>query len=116
LGRRIELQWEIIESTLNLPGTILSEEDARDAIMEHITAAYDLPVFGDWIDQGFTQTGADTVVIVYRSGAWVVEVELVPAAPLVASYHVTADHLPDEIHWEGDISYHGEITESSFSK
>ena len=112
----LNFNGEIIESIINLPGIVLSEEDARDAIMEHITAAYDLPGFGKWIDQGFTQTDTDTVVIVYTSGPWVVEVELAPAAPLVASYHVTADHISEEIHWEGDISYHGDITESDFSK
>ena len=112
----LSFDGELDENTVILPGTILSAEDARETVMQHITAAYDLPEYDEWTDQGVSQTDADTVVRVYVSGPWVVEVELVPAAPLVASYHVTADHLQEEIRWEGDISYHGEITESNFSR
>ena len=112
----LSFDGELDENTVILPGTILSAEDEREAVMQHITAAYDLPEYDEWTDQGVSQTDADTVVRVYVSGPWVVEVELVPAAPLVASYHVTADHLQEEIRWEGDISYHGEITESNFSR
>jgi putative hemolysin len=107
---------ELFESTVIPPGTILSEVDAREAVMEYILTSYDVPPYGEWTDQGISQTETDTVVRVYTSGPWVVEVELVPAAPLVSSYHVTADHLQEEIRWEGDISYHGDITESDFSK
>ena len=112
----ISFDGELTESTVIPPGTILSEEQARDAVMEYIVATYDLPGYGEWSDQGVSQTGADTVVLVYTSGPWVVEVELVPAAPLVSSYHVTADHLSEGIRWEGDISYHGEFEEISFTK
>ena len=84
--------------------------------MEHIVAAYDLPGYGVWTDQGVSQTDADTVMRVFVSGPWVVEGELVPAAPLVSSYHVTADHISEGIRWEGDISYHGEIEEINFSR
>ena len=104
------------ESKVNPPGTILSEENAREAVMQHITAVYELPGYGEWTDQGSSPTDTNTVVRVYTSGPWVVEVELVPAAPLVASYHVTADHLQEEIRWEGDISYQGEIMEGNFTK
>lgn len=112
----LHFDGELTESTVNPPGTILSELQARDAIMAHILTVYDLPEYAEWIDQGISPTGSNTVVRVYTSGPWVVEVELVPAAPLVASYHVTADHLQEEIRWEGDISYQGDITEVDFAK
>jgi len=35
---------------------------------------------------------------------------------MVSSYHVAVDNLSEEIRWEGDVSYHGEIVEISFSK
>ena len=106
----------LTEEEVRLPGTILGAEDARETVMQHITLAYDLPGYGDWIDQGISQTDADSVVSTFVSGPWVVQVESIPAAPLVASYHVTADHMEEEIRWEGDITYIGEISESSFSK
>ncbi|MES0362248.1 MAG: DUF333 domain-containing protein [Anaerolineales bacterium] len=112
----LSFNGDITESTVIPPGTILSEEQARDAVLENIVATYDLPAFGEWTDQGVSQTDADTVVRVYVSGPWVVDVELIPAAPLVSSYHVIVDNLSEGIHWEGDISYHGEIVELSFSK
>jgi putative hemolysin len=112
----LSFNGDITESTVTLPGTILSEEQARDAVMENIVTIYDLPAIDEWTDQGVSQTDADTVLRVYNSGPWVVEVELIPAAPLVSSYHVTVDHLSEAIRWEGDISYHGEIVEESFSK
>jgi putative hemolysin len=112
----LSFNGDITESTVIHPGTILSEEQARDAVLENIVATYDLPAFGEWTDQGVSQTDADTVVRVYVSGPWVVDVELIPAAPLVSSYHVIVDNLSEGIHWEGDISFHGEIVELSFSK
>ena len=112
----LSFNGDINESTVIPPGTILSEEQARDAVLGNIVATYDLPAFGEWTDQGVSQTDADTVVRVYVSGPWVVEVELIPAAPLVSSYQVIIDNLSEGIHWEGDISYHGEIVEKSFSK
>ena len=112
----LSFDGELTQEKFNPPGTILNTEDARDAIMQHITEAYDLPGYVEWADQGMNPTDADTVVAVYTSGPWVVEVELVPAAPLVASYHVTADHLQGEIRWEGDITYQGDITEVDFIK
>ena len=112
----LSFDGEIIESTVILPGTILSEEQARDAVMDYIVATYDLPAFGEWTDQGVSQTDADTVARIYVSGPWVVAVELIPAAPLVSSYHVTLENLSEGIRWEGDISYHGEINEISYSK
>jgi putative hemolysin len=112
----LNFNGDITESTVIPPGIILSEEQARDAVMENIVATYDLPVIGEWTDQGVSQTDADTVVRVYISGPWVAEVEFIPAAPLVSSYHVTVDNLSEGNHWESDISYHGKIVEKSFSK
>jgi len=65
---------------------------------------------------GLDPKGAYTVVGVYTSGPWVGAVEFAPAAPLIDSYHMTADHLQEEIRWEGEIMLQGDITETSFSK
>jgi len=112
----ITFNGDITESIVILPASILSEAQARDAIMEHIIATYNLPSFGEWIDQGVSQTDADTALRVFTSGSWVVEVEFIPAAPLVSSYEMTVNNLSEGILWEGDISYHGEIVEINFSK
>ena len=107
---------DITESIVIPPATILSEEQARDAVLEYILDTYALPSFGEWIDQGFTHTAADAMVRAYTSGSWVVETEFAPAAPLIASYHVTVHNDSEGIRWEGDISYHGEIVELSYTK
>jgi len=112
----LSFDGELAPSKVNSPGTILNPEDAREAIMQHIIEIYNLPGYGEWQDQGISHTDSDTAVKIYNSGNWMVEVEWVPAAPLVASYHVTANHLVEEISWEGEISLQGEIAESSFSR
>lgn len=107
---------EISKEEVRLPGTILGAEDAHEPVMQHINLSYDLPGYGEWINQGITHTDEDSVVRTFVSGPWVIQVENIPAAHLVVSYHVTADHLEEEISWQGDITYIGEISESSFSK
>ena len=84
-----------MQEQFNPPGSIPRPENTRDAVMQHLTAAYDLPGFGDWADQDLNPTDVDTVVEVYTSGTWVVAVEFAPAAALVGSYPVTADHLQE---------------------
>lgn len=107
---------DITESIVIPPATILSEDQARDAVLEYILDTYALPSFGEWIDQGFTHTAADAMVRAFTSGSWVVETEFAPAAPLIVSYHVTVHNDSEGIRWEGDISYHGEIVELSYTK
>ncbi|MGB2895072.1 MAG: DUF333 domain-containing protein [Anaerolineales bacterium] len=112
----LSIDRHITENMVIPPGTILSEEQARDAVLEYILNTYTLPFFGEWVDQGYTHTDADTTVRAFASGSWVVEIEFAPAAPLISSYHVTVQNNSEGIRWEGDISYHGEIDELSFTK
>ena len=44
------------------------------------------------------------------------EIEFVPAAPLISNYLVRAGNPSEEIRWEGEISLQGEITEINFQK
>ncbi len=112
----LSIDGDITESIVIPPATILSEEHARDAVLEYIMDTYTLPSISEWTDQGFTHTNADATVRAFASGSWVVEIEFAPAAPLISSYHVTVHNDSEGIHWEGDISYHGEIDEISFIK
>ena len=59
---------ELSEVEVSLPDTILGAEDAREAVMKHITLTYDLPGHGEWIDQGISQTDRDSVVRTFVSG------------------------------------------------
>ena len=111
----LSIDGHITESMVIPPGTVLSEEQARDAVLEYIIDTYTLPSFVEWIDQGFTHTDADAMVRAFTSGSWVVEIEFAPAAPVISSYHVTVHNNSEGIRWEGDISYHGEIVEISFT-
>ena len=107
---------QIAESIAIPPATILSEEQARDAVLEYLIDTYTFSSFGEWTDQGATATDADTALRVFTSGPWVVEIEYAPAAPLISSYQVTVHNNSEGIRWEGDISLRGEIVEISFTK
>ncbi len=98
---------EITESTVLLPGTILSDELARDAILDHLTDTE----FGEWADDGYSQSGNATSIKTFTYSTWTVSVEFAPSAPLVASYHVTVENSADGFIWEGDITLRSEITE-----
>jgi len=106
----------ITETLVILPGTILNEELARDAVLEYLVATYELSEFGEWDDQGFSQTGNDTLLIVYTASSWIVEVEFAPAAPLISIYQVSVENSSDGMLWEGDITLHGVITEVRFTQ
>lgn len=101
---------EITETTVMLPGTILNDELARDGVLAYLSEIYNLPAFGEWTDEGYSQGEGVTSVITYTSGTWSVEVGFEPAAPLVASYHVTVENSDDGLTWEGEISLRGEIS------
>jgi len=107
---------DITETKVIPRGSIFNEEQARDAVIEYLIITHNFPAFGEWVDQGISQTENDTVLRVYTSGSWVVEVEFVPAAPLISNYLVRADNPSEEIRWEGEINLQGEITEISFQK
>jgi len=107
---------DITETQVIPPGSIFNEEQARDAVIEYLINTHNLPAFGEWVDQGISQTGNDTLLKVFTSGSWVVEIEFVPAAPLISNYLVRVDNPSEEIRWEGEINLHGEITEISYQK
>jgi hypothetical protein len=113
---KLSYDGTITETLVILPGTILNEELARDAVLEYLVATYDLSKFGEWDDQGISQTGNDTLLIVYTSDSWTVEVEFAPAAPLVSVYQLTVENSSDGMFWEGDITLHGVITEVRFTQ
>ena len=105
---------DIEEILVLLPGTVLDEESARDAVLDYLVDNYDLPEFGEWSDDGLdgmVEDGIATNIIVYTSGTWTVEVKYEPAAPLISTYHVTVENSSDGFLWEGDVTLRGEITE-----
>ena len=106
----------ITETIVHPPGTILNEAQARDAILEFIGETYDLPIFGEWTDEGFSHSGEATLLKVFTSDLWIVEVEFEPSAPLVSNYHVVVENLSEGLRWEGEITLRGEIEEIGFSQ
>jgi len=61
----LSVDGDITESIVIPPASILSEEQARDAVMEYIIATYNLPSFGEWTDQGVSLTDADMALRVF---------------------------------------------------
>jgi putative hemolysin len=112
----LDLNGEINETMVVPVWSILDTDQARDAVLEYLLNTYDIPMMGDWVDEGISQTGNDTVALRYSSGSWTVLVEFAPAAPLVSNYKVIVENIGEGILWEGDISGQGEIKEISFSQ
>jgi putative hemolysin len=106
----------ITETIVHPPGTVLNEEQARDAVLEYLGNMYDLNAFGEWVEDSYSSTVDAKMLRIYTSDLWVVEVEFEPSAPLVSQYHVTVENLSGVIRWEGEITLHGEIGEISFSE
>jgi putative hemolysin len=105
-----------IEETLAYPpGTVLNEEQARDTVLDYLENTYTLSSFGEWAEESFSPTENDTMLRVFSSGDWVVEVEFEPAAPLVEKYLVMVENISEGTRWEGEITLRGEIEEVSFS-
>jgi putative hemolysin len=112
----LSFDGNITETLVAPPGTVLNEEQARDAVMDYLASTYGYSVEDAWINQGISQTETASALRVFTAGPWVVEVEFEPAAPIVTSYRVTVDNLSEVIRWVGDISYQGEIVEMSFTQ
>jgi hypothetical protein len=112
----LSIDGEVTQSQVIAPAEILNPEAARDAVMDYLIETYNLSVNGEWLDQGASQTQADSMVIVFSSGPWIVEVEFAPAAPLVSRYKMRVENPSKGIRWEGEINSQGEIQEDSFSR
>jgi hypothetical protein len=112
----LDLNGEIMETTVVPPWSVLDTDQARDAVLVYLLNTYDIPLAEDWVDEGFSQTGNGTAARNYSSASWTVFVEFAPAAPLVSSYKVVVENIAEGILWEGDISGQGEIKEISFSQ
>jgi putative hemolysin len=112
----LSFEGYITETLAIPPGTVLNEEQARDAVMDYLTSTYGYSVEDAWIDQGISQTEMASAKRLFTAGPWAVEVEFEPAAPIVSSYRVTVDNLSEVIRWEGEISYQGEIVEINFTR
>ena len=106
----------ITSTTVLLPGTVLDAELARDAVLEYLTATYGLESFGVWEEGLQTPTEHDSLLVVYASEFWLVDVEFIPSAPLVGEYHVIVANLEEGIRWEGTITLRGEIEEIGFER
>jgi putative hemolysin len=112
----LSFEGDVTETKAIPPATILNEVQARDKVIEYVVSTYDLPAYGEWTNQEIPPGDAGLVKRVYTSGPWVITIEYAPAAPLVPSYHAIVDNLSEELRWEGDITYHGEIDEIHFTQ
>jgi len=106
----------IEEITVYPPGTVLNEAQARDAVLAYLDETYGLEQSVEWTEESYTPTENTTMIRVYSSDDWVIEVEFEPAAPLVPSYVVRVEIPSEEILWEGEITLRGEIEEISFTQ
>ena len=95
---------------------ILNEAQARDSIIVYLDETYGIKASGEWAEKSFAPSENTTMIRVYTSEDWTVEVEFEPAAPLVSSYAVRVENSSEEFLWEGEITLRGEVEEISFSQ
>ena len=108
----------VIVEDVNLRGTILTVENARDAVLAYLAQTYAVPSYDDWTDNGSSQGSIDdrpTTVRTFSASTWVVTVEFEPTAPLVGVYMVNVENNSGDFSWEGQIDLYGKITENSSS-
>jgi putative hemolysin len=108
----IAADGEIQETSYFPPATILTPEQARDAVVSLLVESYSLSAPGVWEEERLDSELPGGLRYRYTSGAWIVEVNFQAAAPIVGSYEVIIDHTDDGLHWEGEITARGEITEN----
>lgn len=107
----------IITETRVVPAsTILSAEQARDAVLAYLATNSQTLIFpAEWVEGGQVQTIDNTTTRTFTSGDWTVKVAFTPSAPLVDRYSVTIENLLQGLRWEGGISSQAEITEISYT-
>jgi putative hemolysin len=110
----IAFDGTISEIEVSLPFIILDREDAREAALEYLSAAYEISYPTSWIDEGMSQSGEYKTAQRYSAGSWLVTVENEPSAPFVSSYTVTVENSSLGLLWEGEITGQGQITQISF--
>jgi len=111
----VSFEGVITETAVLPPASVLNEGQARNAIFDYLAATYSLAVPTGWVDEGYGDPENTTMVRVYTSGSWVVEVRFEPAAPLVPEYQVIVENVSEGVRWEGVITLRGEIGEIAFT-
>jgi putative hemolysin len=109
----------VIADEANPAASVLSVENARDAVMAYLAQTYGLPAYDAWTDDGSTQGSIDerpATVRTFSVDSWVVKVTFEPAAPLIGLYRVNVENQSGDFKWEGEITLYGEITEIMASK
>jgi hypothetical protein len=112
----LAIDGSIVETNVVPPWSVLNPEQARDAALAYMAEVHSVAASESWVDEGISSTENNTVLLVYTSGSWSIEVEFAPSAPLVPSYKVVVENASEGILWQGDISGQGNIVEISFSQ
>jgi putative hemolysin len=107
----IDANGEIQEIAYIPPATILSADEARDAVVVFLVENYNLTAPGVWAVERPEPKEPGIVFVIFTADAWTVEVSFMPAAPIVSKYNLVIDNTSASLHWEGEITSRGEITE-----
>lgn len=112
----IDAEGEIREISYIPPATIFSADEARDAVVAFLIETYDLTAPGTWETERPEPEESGIGLVIYTAEAWTVEVSFMPAAPIVSRYELVIDNTSASLHWEGEITSRGEITETQVSQ
>ncbi len=112
----IDANGEIQEIAYIPPATILSADEARDAVVAFLVETYDLTAPGIWETERPEAEEPGIGLVIYTAEAWNVEVSFMPAAPIVSRYELVIDNASASLHWEGEITSRGEITETQVTQ
>lgn len=107
----IDASGAIQETSYQPPATISSPDEARDAVVASLVETYDLAAPDEWVVELPEPEDPEIGLVVYTAGTWTVEVRSTLSAPIVANYELVIDDTSASLHWEGEITSQGEITE-----
>lgn len=107
----IDASGVIKETSFQPPVKILSTEQARDAVVDLLVETYDFTTPDVWASELPKSEDPEIGIVLYSSGTWTVEVRSIIPATFKSKYELTIDISSVSLHWEGEITSQGEITE-----
>ncbi len=108
----IDANGEIQETSYLPPATILSADEARDAVVALLAETYNLTAPGEWLVERPEPEEPGIGLIIYATDTWTVEISFMVSAPIISRYELIIDDTSASLHWEGEITSRGVITET----
>lgn len=107
----VDTSGVIQETNFQPPAKISSTDEARDAVVAFLVETFDLTAPDEWSVDLPIPEDPEIGLVIYTSGTWTVEVRSMVSEPIISKYELAIDNTSASLHWEGEITSQGEITE-----